>query len=110
MEGGSKKRKMEIEEEDEEEKIEKFFALIRSMREVRELLRGNSNVPKEKTDEKKKEDGKAAGGWNPKFQPEDFLEDVKNSGHHGAGPSKTEEKEDKEENGGGNAINLNLSL
>ncbi|KAM2716202.1 hypothetical protein EV2_045712 [Malus domestica] len=110
MEGGGKKRKME----DEEEKIEKFYALIRSTREVRQLLRGNSNGLKEKKDEKK-EDSKAAGGWNPTFQPEDVLEDVKISGHHGGGSSKAkqeeeEEEDKKEEDKEGNGLNLNLSL
>lgn len=111
MEGERKKRKMEYEEEDEDEQIEKFFALIKSTRQLRDLLRGSSNGPKEKRDQKKKEEGqeKAAGGaWNPAFQPEDFLDQ---SAGHGAGPSKIqEEEEEKKEDKGGVSLDLKLSL
>lgn len=116
MEGERKKRKMEYEEEDEDEQIEKFFALIKSTRQLRDLLRGSSNGPKEKRDQKNKEQGqeKAAGGaWNPAFQPEDFLDqdDKGTSAGHGAGPSKIqEEEEEKKEDKGGVSLDLKLSL
>lgn len=117
MEGERKKRKMEYEEEDEDEQIEKLFALIKSTRRLRDLLRGSSNGPKEKRDQKKKEEGqdKAAGGaWNPAFQPEDFFDqdDKGTSASHGAGPLKIqeEEEEEKKEDKGGVSLDLKLSL
>ncbi|KAK7259017.1 hypothetical protein RIF29_24611 [Crotalaria pallida] len=73
MEGERRKRKIENEEESEEEKMERFFALIKSTKDVRDLL-----FNKEKTDNKKvsDDDEKAKGisTWVPKFQPEDFIE------------------------------------
>lgn len=117
MEGERKKRKIEYEEKDEDEQIEKFFALIKSTRQLRDLLRGSSNGPKEKRDQKKKEEGqeKAAGGtWNPAFQPEDFLDqDGKGtSAGNGAGPSKIQEEEEegKKEDKEGVSLDLKLSL
>lgn len=93
MEGDRRKRKLEEEEENEEQKMEKFFALIRS---TKDLL---SN--KEKTVEEKKE----KGIWNPTFQLEDFIgcgcgevqggipgkSDVSVTDHH-AGPSEKEKE------------------
>lgn len=117
MEGERKKRKIQDEEEDEEEKIEKFFALIRSTRQVCELLRGSSNGPQKK-DQNKNQEGdreKGTGGvWNPTFQPEDFLDqDDKNTGAvPGAGPSKIQQQqqEEKKEDKGGIGLDLKLSL
>lgn len=64
MEGERRKRKIleEEEEENEDEKMEKFFALIKS---TRDLL----SKPNKKVDEEKKE----KGIWNPTFQIEDFI-------------------------------------
>lgn len=67
MEGERRKRKLESEEENEEQKMEKFFALIKSTKDVRDLL------SKEKID-KKADDEKAKGIWTPMFQPEDFID------------------------------------
>ncbi|MED6193125.1 hypothetical protein PIB30_016010 [Stylosanthes scabra] len=78
MEGERRKRKLESEEEEkeenEEEKMERFFALVRSTKEARDLL-----FKKDKTDNKIDEDeetlakkGKAT--WIPMFQPEDFID------------------------------------
>lgn len=65
MEGERRKRKLENEEEnDEEQKMEKFFALIKSTKDVRDLL----------SKEKKVDDEKAKGIWTPMFQPEDFID------------------------------------
>ncbi|GMJ11156.1 hypothetical protein HRI_004784800 [Hibiscus trionum] len=133
-ESGRRKRKMGNEEEkddeddDEEKKVEKFFALIRSTREVRDRLR-NVAVPNGSKEEeyrkKKEEEEKAAaadcgGRWNPTFQPEDFMENsVSGSKNHlalnDAGPSSEikhgPEKEGKDGGGeGGGGLDLNLSL
>ncbi|KAF3455376.1 hypothetical protein FNV43_RR05827 [Rhamnella rubrinervis] len=88
MEAGRRKRKManeeEKEDENEDEKMEKFFALIESTREVRDLLKrsncNNGNGSEEKQRKKVDDDqkDKATGAWNPTFQPEDFLGDI----HH----------------------------
>ncbi|KAF7817996.1 protein NIM1-INTERACTING 1-like [Senna tora] len=69
MEGQGRKRKLE-EEENEEEKMEKFLALIRSTKDVRDRL------SKEKENiNKVEEEEKGRGVWNPTFQPEDFIPD-----------------------------------
>lgn len=119
MEGETRKRKRAGKEEEddinEEEKMEKFFALMRSTREVRDLLMRNNpnkntnnddNNPKEGVEKKvvdvslSQRDKPAAGVWNPTFQPEDFLEGVHDDEFHNinnhprgtvinlAGPSK----------------------
>ena len=115
MEGQRKKRKVEYEEEDEEKKIEQFFALIKSTRQVCHLLRGSSKWSKKKQrDQNTKEvdQEKAAGGsvWNPTFQPEDFLDqdDKGTTAGHGASPSTVQEE--NEEDKGGIGLDLKLSL
>ncbi|CAK8544532.1 unnamed protein product [Lathyrus sativus] len=95
MEGERRKRKIleEEEEENDDEKMEKFFALIKS---TRDLL----SKPDKKVDEGKKE----KGIWNPTFQIEDFIgcEEIGKSNnvsfsvthHHGkAGSSSEKERE-----------------
>ncbi|GFZ09623.1 hypothetical protein Acr_21g0002220 [Actinidia rufa] len=102
-------------EEDEEEEMEKFFALVRSAKDVRERLN------KSQEEEKKKDEGeKPVGVWNPSFQLEDFMEgDYKSKDTPQAslaGPSKREDEshetkeEDHKEGGGGDRLDLNLSL
>ncbi|KAF5454217.1 hypothetical protein F2P56_023899 [Juglans regia] len=128
MEGKGKKRKMdneegggeeEEEEEDEEKKMEKFFALIRSTRDVRDRLRTGVNESKDKEEKRPVEkEIKTTAVWNPKFQPEDFPGEYKpKSSTPGAstppGPSKREEKEEEEEEedrGDDKGLDLNLSL
>ncbi|KAM7481829.1 hypothetical protein LguiB_006412 [Lonicera macranthoides] len=61
----------EEEEEEEEEKMEKFFALIRSTRKVRELIMRASD----KFDVNREKKLAPAGAWRPVFRPEDFMED-----------------------------------
>ncbi|KAE9598171.1 hypothetical protein Lal_00003946 [Lupinus albus] len=63
MEGERRKRKIENEEENEEENMEKFFALIKSTKDVRDLI-----------DKKFDDDEKSKGTWIPKFQPQDFID------------------------------------
>ncbi|KAF3943463.1 hypothetical protein CMV_029985 [Castanea mollissima] len=123
MEGGRKKRKMEEEgkEENEEEKMEKFFALIRSTREVRDLLMRTGANSTEK-EEKKVEKDKEVMVWNPMFQPEDFIEEDEDEDNDKpknipgaksqADPSNKEEKDEEEdkEGRGGDGLDLNLSL
>ncbi|KAA8543005.1 hypothetical protein F0562_021500 [Nyssa sinensis] len=86
MEGpASKKRKVchdEAFEEDDEQKMEKFFALIRSIRETSEYIMNGSNELQNKSDNKKKmkkvdDEEKSKAVWKPSFQREDFAEDVK---------------------------------
>lgn len=91
MEGERRKRKLEDEEEEnEEQKMEKFFALIRSTKDL---------LSKEKTDNKV-EEKKEKGIWNPTFQLEDFIgcgevpvgkTSVSVTEHH-AGPSEKEKE------------------
>ncbi|KAJ7973112.1 protein NIM1-INTERACTING 3-like [Quillaja saponaria] len=65
----------EEEEEDEETKMEKFFALIRNIREIRHGLIENRNVEKKKTINAEAEDHKQVMGiWKPSFQLEDFSD------------------------------------
>ena len=84
MEGGRKRRKLqnieedddeeeddeeeedEDEDEDEEEKMKLFFALIQNTKAMRDKI---------KSKESAEEDNPTKGVWNPKFQPEDFIED-----------------------------------
>ncbi|KAG4167146.1 hypothetical protein ERO13_A13G177100v2 [Gossypium hirsutum] len=144
MENERKKRKMgneeekddedEDEDDDEEEKVEKFFALIRSTREMRDRLRNAAvpNGPKEEEYQKKKQEDKAVvvggggvGQWNPKFQAEDFMEgSISRSGNNSlglnvAGPSSSKVQREPEkgteddgggEGGGGLDLKLSLSL
>lgn len=82
MDGGRKKRKTEdaeVEEDNEEEKMEEFYALIRSTRDIREWM-FMSSVDRLRLEEnqKKKADhdqNKPIAVWNPTFEPEDFRED-----------------------------------
>ncbi|KAL1535012.1 protein NIM1-INTERACTING 1-like [Salvia divinorum] len=99
MNGEKKKRKMEEnEDEDEEVKMEKFFALIKSSREVREQLAGAS-VKKERATA----DNPQSTPWNPTFVLEDFVEVEKES------TSKEGEKRESGEKKG-LELDLNLSL
>ena len=98
MEGERRKRKLESEEENEEQKMEKFFALIKSTKDVRDLL-----FNKEKTDKKVDEEGlKGKATWTPTFQPEDFIDYGEfgrsnvSTPHADAGPSEKEEQKVKE--------------
>ncbi|XP_054798254.1 uncharacterized protein LOC129303165 [Prosopis cineraria] len=90
MDGGRRKRILDGEEEDsEEQKMEKFFALIRSTKEVRDRL------SKERENNKKSEEDKFKNVWNPSFQPEDFIHDYQDLGirstHPAGGPSSEKE-------------------
>ncbi|XP_047156406.1 protein NIM1-INTERACTING 1-like [Vigna umbellata] len=91
MEGERRKRKIENEEENEEQKIERFFALIKRTKDVRDRL----------YKETKQMDGERERSiWNPKFEVEDFIDSgekmpetgkVSGSHHHDlAGPSHKE--------------------
>lgn len=56
-------------EDNEEQKMEKFFALIRNAKDVRDRL----CKEKEDDDNKKVEEDKEKGVWKPNFEPEDFI-------------------------------------
>lgn len=82
MDGASKKRKLfsdDLDEENEEEKIERFFALIKGIREARDRLMNVSDPAlKPEIDGKNKkrkleEEMKQVTVWKPLFQREDFM-------------------------------------
>lgn len=76
------------EEENEEEKIDKFFRLIKSIREARDrLMTQESDVLKESENKRKKkmmvgekEEKQKLQVWKPSFLLEDFMEDA--TPHH----------------------------
>ncbi|PNT34310.1 hypothetical protein POPTR_005G006200v4 [Populus trichocarpa] len=121
MEREAKKRKMEYveeeekgkeddDDEEEEEKMEKFFALLRSTKQMHDQIRRNSNrIFKEKEEIRKVGEEKVSVAWNPSFLPEDFLEDGKDS-QAAAGPSKRKEAEKKDDGEEGSGLDLKLSL
>ncbi|CAL5341049.1 unnamed protein product [Camellia sinensis] len=105
MEGESRQRKVG-KDEDEEEKMEKFFALIRSTRDVRKRM-VITDIEEEKKKKKKGEEEKLpVGVWNPSFQPEDFMEGGGGSQASLAGPSKRQDETLEEDKG----LDLKLSL
>ena len=101
MEGERRKRKLQNEEENEDEKMERFYALIRSTKGVRDRL------SKEKETNKLEQDRLQGNTsvWNPKFQPEDFLDfqdfisETIHSSTPAAGSSQVEAAVDKETEG-----------
>jgi hypothetical protein len=81
----NRKRKIshdEDQEEDDEQKIDKFFALIKNLREARDRLMNGSNgfngTDQNKRDKMKKveEQMQTHAVWKPSFQREDFVEEV----------------------------------
>ncbi|KAB1202651.1 hypothetical protein CJ030_MR8G020271 [Morella rubra] len=116
--GPSKKRKVrdDDEEEDEELKMEKFFALVKNIREARDRLLNGSNALNGtgcKRKGKKVEEEKQIPVWKPSFRREDFMEEAVGVALSGnppvtfLGSSQTEEaqKEKNEED-----LDLRLSL
>ncbi|KAK4427575.1 hypothetical protein Salat_1526400 [Sesamum alatum] len=101
------------EEEIEEEQIEKFFALIKSTREVRErMATAGETREKAAADRPQPPGGAAAAVWNPTFRLEDFMEappptTVKAAE---AGPSTDGGKQESDEKSGDKGLDLNLSL
>ena len=110
---GEKKGKEDDDEEEEEEKMEKFFALLRSTKQMHDQIRRNSNIRIFKEKEEIREVGEekvSTVAWNPSFLPEDFLEDSKDS-QAAAGPSKRKEEAEKKDDGEeGTDLDLKLSL
>ncbi|KAL7157602.1 hypothetical protein ABFS83_02G088000 [Erythranthe nasuta] len=107
MDGDKKKRKREDDddEENEEDKMEKFFALIKSTRELRERIVAG----KEKTTGDKPQP--AAEPWNPTFRLEDFVDVPPPQIAAETGPSTTVRKKQESDEGNGNKeLDLNLSL
>lgn len=107
-------------DDDDQEKMEKFFALVRDIRKDRDYiikvgsdeLNGNQNK-RRKIEEKKP----VAIAWNPSFQPEDFLEEIKQLNKFSSGPttlvagsSQNNEEIKKEEKIGGLGLGLDLNL
>uniref|UniRef100_A0A5B7CA90 Uncharacterized protein n=1 Tax=Davidia involucrata TaxID=16924 RepID=A0A5B7CA90_DAVIN len=88
---GSKKRKVvchdDEDEDDDNEKMEKFFALIRSIREARDIIingsdhdqpkkqKRNNNIKVVDQEELIDQEKPKSSVWNPSFQREDFAED-----------------------------------
>ncbi|KAI3445456.1 hypothetical protein Pfo_002121, partial [Paulownia fortunei] len=120
MDGEKKKRKMvdADQEENEEEKMEKFFALIKSTREVRERM-VTAGENKEKVGGDKPQAAATAamamGAWNPTFRLEDFMEapppvpPPATEKAAEAGPSTEGEKQESDEKSE-KELDLNLSL
>ncbi|OAY61976.1 uncharacterized protein LOC110627209 [Manihot esculenta] len=86
METPTKKRNLpqgdaHDDEDNEEIKIEKFFALVKSIREARDRFPNGSDTSKQEMDCKNKkrkleeENKRQFAVWKPCFQPEDFLEE-----------------------------------
>ncbi|ESW35297.1 hypothetical protein PHAVU_001G223400 [Phaseolus vulgaris] len=101
MEGERRKRKIENEEENEELKMERFFALVKRTKDVRDRL-----YKENKDDNKKMDEVRERSIWNPKFEVEDFIDcgDMAKSSqvsgplHHDlAAPSRKELIEQKED-------------
>lgn len=104
---------MEKEEEGEEEKMQKFFALLRETRELRDWMMSGANKSHE-------EKGKKGEGDKLSFQPEDFMEGAYHD-HQSKGtqpnllPGSSEredeaKQEDKREGSSSDGLNLKLSL
>ncbi|XP_054797672.1 protein NIM1-INTERACTING 1 [Prosopis cineraria] len=122
----SKKRKIfneEDEEDDDEIKMEKFFALVRSIRESREkLIKFGSDACGETQNGSDKVIKNGVGVWKPQFEIEDFIE--ANPHHHqnrsqkhpplhfslADHASRDNKKAADEEREAEKGMNLNLSL
>lgn len=83
----SKKRKIfrAEDDDDDEEKIEKFFALIRTMREARDRLLADRGVTKGGSKRSKIEATRMPTpvlGWKPTFELEDFMHDARMIGEN----------------------------
>lgn len=108
MDGGDRKRRKIGSEEggqdgggdgaDEEEKMETFFALIRSAKDV---LQRVAREPRERVRQEEEERAKKAAVWTPTFRPEDFAGDDKSlSGSVSGvqpGPSNSRKEEEEED-------------
>ncbi|PKI76092.1 hypothetical protein CRG98_003453 [Punica granatum] len=114
MEGDKKKRKaMEYDQQeaDEDGKMEEFFALIRSTRDIRDHLIRSEAAPQEASKMNKRE----PNVWTPKFEPKDFAEGSRScpappSETEEAGPSKEDDREDKEQGMRKDSSGLDLKL
>ncbi|KAL2254208.1 UNVERIFIED_CONTAM: hypothetical protein Sindi_0215500 [Sesamum indicum] len=103
------------EEENEEEQIEKFFALIKSTREVRERMATAGETKEKAAADRPQPAGGAAAVWNPTFRLEDFMEaapppspPMEKAAE--AGPSTDGGKQESDEKSGDKGLDLNLSL
>lgn len=109
MDGEKKKRKME--EAEDEEKIEKFFALIKSTREVRERLVA---APEARETPAAGKPQSAPAPWNPTFVLEDFVEAPPQPPPppeaEQAGTSREGEKQESGEGSGNKGLELDLNL
>ncbi|MBA0686074.1 hypothetical protein Goari_013695 [Gossypium aridum] len=129
----SKKRKIsrDDDEEEEEENMEKFYALIKSIREARDRLIINNpssaeNVNKggaaddQRETKKRKllEEEKQVVAWNPSFQREDFMEEADKLKKLPPNPTSIGSTSQSKQGGDDNdqkeevkdELNLNLSL
>lgn len=131
MEGASKKRKYCLDhdddgEEDDEQKMEKFFALIRNIREALDqrvksngpddVIEGsieinNKRSKKNKVIEEEKKIKIVTEVWKPSFEPEDFMEKVAAGAQLQTvlGSSQIQ-KADQEKEEDGLVLDLKLSL
>ncbi|OWM80026.1 hypothetical protein CDL15_Pgr010004 [Punica granatum] len=114
--------KDEERDEDDDEKIEKFFALIRTMREARDRLSaapsiiGDGSTPSQRS--KTEEARKPVSGWKPIFKIEDFVQDSQRIGndpngaitHHDSNSHRKDGSEDQDNQEIKVSLDLTLSL
>lgn len=123
--GESKRRKIGSEEggrdggggdgADEEEKMERFFTLIQS---TKDILQSVARETRERARPGEGERTRKVEVWTPTFRPEDFAGDESPSGSVSgvqAGPSNTKEEEEegkakREKQKEDNDLDLKLSL
>ncbi|XP_051135840.1 protein NIM1-INTERACTING 3 [Andrographis paniculata] len=103
MDDGDRRKRKITEEDSDEEKMERFFALVKSTRELRERM--NFGI-KEKASENKPP---AAAVWNPTFKPEDFADPPEKTVEKPAAAEGGKRGSDGEK-GGDEELDLNLSL
>ncbi|XP_019187837.1 PREDICTED: uncharacterized protein LOC109182192 isoform X2 [Ipomoea nil] len=119
MDGDKRKRKMmenvaAEEEETEEEKIENFYALIRSTKDLRDRMAGKLAPPPQENNNNKATGAcqdkappqSPVGVWNPSFRPEDFVEEYTQPlnivSEATAGPSGSKDKQQENNNNNNN--------
>ncbi|KAF5175392.1 hypothetical protein FRX31_035022 [Thalictrum thalictroides] len=111
MEGEWKKRKVDGEDE-EEDKVEKFYALIRSTKDLRDCLSVVNGCTKEEN--KEEEVDKQLPVWTPRFEYEDFkvIDDnnVRTSPSPPTQAPTTRGGKAKEEHAEDSSSNLSLKL
>ncbi|EOX95381.1 hypothetical protein QUC31_005008 [Theobroma cacao] len=117
MESASKKRKIcrddDDDEDDEKETMEKFYALVKSIREARDrLMINNSEAAETRSKKRKLEEVKQVVVWKPSFQHEDFMEEaqLRKPPVRVASTSRSKEGTDDQKEEVKEGLDLSLSL